>query len=306
MNAFTSFDPEQLDQPTLHRHLLAAIAPRPIGFASTIDALGNVNLSPYSFFNVFSSNPPTLIFSPARRGRDNSSKHSLENVQEVPEVVLNVVNYPMVEQMSLTSTEYEKGVNEFVKAGLTPVESSKVRPPRVGESPVAFECEVDQVIPLGNGPGAGNLILCKVVLLHAQNQYLNSGFPDTQKLDLVARMGANWYCRASGAALFEIPKPTGKKGIGVDQLPESVRNSTVLTGNDLGRLGTVEKRPESETIQALVQNEALQHQLRKEQNLNERQKLLHIYAKEVLHQGDTEQALSILLFADQIGLKREI
>ena len=238
-----TIDPSSIPQPELHAYLLSAVAPRPICFASTIDAAGNVNLSPFSFFNVFSSNPPIMIFSPARSGRDNSLKHSHQNVKEVPEVVINIVNYPIVEQMSLSSTAYEKGVNEFTKAGLTQVPSEKVKPPRVGEAPVAFECSVTEIIELADTPGAGNLILAKVELIHINEAYLTDGQLDTKKLDLVGRMGGSWYTRSSGDALFEIPKPTRTKGIGVDMLPESIRNSNVLTGNNLGRLGNVSELP---------------------------------------------------------------
>ena len=235
-----TISPSEISQPELHAYLLSAVAPRPICFASTVDADGNVNLSPFSFFNVFSSNPPILIFSPSRSGRDGSLKHSHQNVKEVPEVVINIVNHPIVEQMSLSSTAYDKGVNEFVKTGLTQVPSEKVRPPRVGEAPVSLECTVTQVIELADTPGAGNLILVKVELIHINKKYLTDDKLDTQKLDLVGRMGESWYTRASGASLFEIPKPIRTKGIGVDNLPLAVRESKILTGNNLGRLGNLE------------------------------------------------------------------
>ena len=203
-------DPANLPTAELHSYLLAAVAPRPIAFASTIDEKGNVNLSPFSFFNVFSANPPVMIFSPARRGRDNTTKHTYENLLKVPETVINIVNHAMVEQMSLASTEYAKGVNEFAKAGFTQIDSDKVKPPRVGEAPVAFECMVDDIIELGQEGGAGNLMISRVVMLHIQDEYLGAnGKLDTTKLDLVGRMGGSWYCRASGDALFEIPKPPG-------------------------------------------------------------------------------------------------
>ncbi|CAN0600448.1 unnamed protein product, partial [Ectocarpus sp. 12 AP-2014] len=241
--------PSDISQPELHAYLLSAVAPRPICFASTVDKDGNVNLSPFSFFNVFSSNPPVLIFSPARSGRDGSMKHTHQNVLEVPEVVINIVNYPMVEQMSLSSTAYDKGVNEFEKAGFTQVKSDVVAPPRVGEAPVAMECTVTQVIPLADAPGAGNLILAKVERMHIQETYLNAdGQLNTQKLDLVGRMGGSWYTRSSGDSLFEIPKPMRTKGIGVDSLPPAVVNSSILTGNNLGRLGNLEELPSQENI----------------------------------------------------------
>ena len=244
-------DPKAVTAPQLMAYLQSAVAPRPIAFASTIDTEGNVNLSPFSFFNIFSSNPPMLVFSPARRVKDNTTKHTLENVLAVPEVVINIVNYAMVEQASLASAEYPKGVDEFVKSGFTALPSELVTPPRVAESPVAFECVVDRVIPLGEEGGAGNLVFARIVLVHIREEYLNAeGQLDTPKLDLVARMGASWYCRASGDALFEIPKPLMTSGIGVDALPDHARNSTILTGNNLGRLGNIEKLPSADLIQS--------------------------------------------------------
>lgn len=237
-------DPKETPVPKMHGYLLGAIVPRPIAFASTIDKNGNVNLSPFSFFNCFGANPPILIFSPARRGRDNTTKHSYENVLEVPEVVINMVSYSMVQQMSLASTEYPKGVNEFVKAGFTQVSSSKVKPPRVGEALVAFECKVLDVIKTGDQGAAGNLVICEVVLAHIKDEVLNEdGKIDPNKLDAVARMGGDLYCRASGNNLFRLPQPNTKIGIGIDQLPEAIRNSKILTGNDLGMLAGVEKIP---------------------------------------------------------------
>ncbi|WP_350290278.1 flavin reductase family protein [uncultured Croceitalea sp.] len=286
-----TIDPISIPQPELHAYLLSAVAPRPICFASTIDAAGNVNLSPFSFFNVFSSNPPILIFSPARSGRDNSLKHSHQNVKEVPEVVINIVNYPIVEQMSLSSTAYAKGINEFTKAGLTEVPSEKIKPPRVGEAPVAFECSVTEVIELADTPGAGNLILAKVELIHINEAYLTNGQLDTHKLDLVGRMGGSWYTRSSGDSLFEIPKPIRTKGIGVDKLPESIKNSTVLTGNNLGRLGNVEELPSQQEIDAMKAITVIK-------SVNNR-KELHLLAKETLEKGDTKKALAILIHAEK-------
>lgn len=239
-----TINPKEIPVGKMHSYLLGAVAPRPIAFASTIDKEGNVNLSPFSFFNCFGANPPILVFSPARRGRDNTTKHSYENVLEVPEVVINIVNYGMVQQASLASTEYPKGVNEFVKAGFTEVASTMVKPPRVGESPVAFECKVLQVIKTGEQGAAGNLVICEVVLVHIKEDVLDGeGKIDPFKLDAVARMGGDWYCRANGDALFKVPKPLEKIGIGVDQLPENIRNSKILTGNDLGMLANVERIP---------------------------------------------------------------
>lgn len=289
----TTIDPNSISQPELHSYLLSAVAPRPICFASTVDRAGNVNLSPFSFFNVFSSNPPIMIFSPARSGRDNSLKHTHINVTEVPEVVINMVNFPMVEQMSLSSTAYDKNVNEFVKAGFTQVESEKIKPPRVGEAPVAFECSVTQIIELADTPGAGNLILVKVELIHINNAYLTSGTLDTKKLDLVGRMGGSWYTRSSGNSLFEIPKPTRNKGIGVDKLPESIRFSKVLTGNNLGRLGNIETLPSTSEIEAI-------HKLDEVKPLSKREEL-HAVAKVILEDGDTKKALALLLYAEKFA-----
>lgn len=232
-----------------HNMLLTAIAPRPICFASTIDKDGNPNLSPFSFFNVFGSNPTTLIFSPARRVRDNTIKHTLENVLETGEVVINVVNYAMVQQMSLASCEYPKGVDEFTKSGFTPLASEMVKPFRVKESPVQFECKVRDVIYTGEEGGAGNLIICEMLLMHiADNVMTATGGIDQEKIDLVARAGYDYYVRAS-RGLFEVPKPNRSLGMGVDQLPENIRLSKVLTGNDLGMLANEQALPDADSIE---------------------------------------------------------
>lgn len=290
-----TIDPTQVSQPEFHSVLLTAVAPRPICFASTVDKDGNVNLSPFSFFNVFSSDPPIMIFSPARSGRDNSLKHTHENVLEVPEVVINIVNHPMVEQMSLSSTSYVKGVNEFQKAGFTEVPSERVRPPRVAESPVSFECTVQEVIELAQTPGAGNLIIAKVELIHVNDDYFTDGVLDTKKLDLVGRMGGNWYIRAIKDSLFEIPKPLRTHGIGVDALPKGIRESDVLTGNNLGRLGNVERVPSSKEIQEIIQKEGLQNATKTE---------LHQLAQQLLEEGDTEKAMAYLLFGEGLSLQK--
>ena len=243
LQAMISINPQDISTGKLHGYLLGAVTPRPICFASTIDAKGNVNLSPFSFFNVFSANPPIMVFSPARRVRDNTTKHTLENVLETREVVINIVSYEMVQQMSLSSTEYPKEVNEFVKAGFTEVASEMVRPPRVAESPVQFECKVLDVIAMGENGGAGNLVICEVIKLHIKETILDSaGHIDPIKIDTVARMGGNWYSRAK-EGMFEVPKPLTTLGIGVDALPEAIKNSSILTGNDLGMLANVEKIP---------------------------------------------------------------
>lgn len=289
-----TISPKEVSTAEFHSYLLAAVAPRPIAFASTIDSAGNINLSPFSFFNAFGANPPILIFSPARRVRDNTTKHTLENVREVSEVVINVVNYAMVEQASLASTEYEKGVNEFVKAGFTQVPSTLVKPPRVGESPVAFECKVLQIIETGSQGGAGNLVICEVILAHIKEEILDEkGRIDTRKIDLVGRMGAEWYCRANGDALFEIPKPLLTKGIGIDQLPEEIRNSSVLTGNNLGRLANVESLPQPDAIKEYHNEELakLKSQISPENWLPAKHRL----AQKYLEQGKVQEAWLILL-----------
>ncbi|MDA9283918.1 flavin reductase family protein [Flavobacteriaceae bacterium] len=238
-----TIDPKAVSTAALHGYMLGAVTPRPIAFASTIDSAGNVNLSPFSFFNVFSANPPIMIFSPARRGRDNTTKHTYENVLQVKEVVINIVNYDIVQQMSLSSTEYGKGVNEFEKAGLTPLASQTIKPPRVAESPVQFECRVNEVISLGTEGGAGNLVICEVLKMHINEAILDAdGKIDPVKLDAVSRMGGNWYSRAK-QGMFEVPKPLSRLGIGFDQLPEAIRTSKLLTGNDLAMLANVEVLP---------------------------------------------------------------
>ncbi|MFC7357851.1 flavin reductase family protein [Jejudonia soesokkakensis] len=241
-----SFEPKDLSTGRLHGYLLGAVSPRPICFASTVNANGQVNLSPYSFFNVFSAKPPIMIFSPARRVRDNTTKHTLENVVDTKEVVINIVSHSMVQQMSLSSTEYAKGVNEFTKAGFTETPSDLIKPPRVAEAPVQFECKVKDVIALGTEGGAGNLVICEVVKLHINQAILDAEDKiDPYKIDTVARMGGNWYSRAK-EGMFEVPKPLTTLGIGVDSLPEAIRLSKILTGNDLGMLANVEVLPKND------------------------------------------------------------
>ena len=240
---FKTINPQETETAALQMLMQGAIAPRPVAFASTTDGQGNVNLSPFSFFNMFSTKPPILIFSPARRVRDNTTKHTLENALATREVVINIATYNIVEQLSLASTEYDTGINEFIKSGLTPLASEKITPPRVAEAPVSFECKVNEVIPLGTEGGAGNLIICEVLLMHVNENVLapDGKSIDPYKLDGIARLGGDWYLRASGDSLFELPKPVRNKGIGVDQLPEHILNSNLLTGNNLGRLGNTEK-----------------------------------------------------------------
>jgi flavin reductase (DIM6/NTAB) family NADH-FMN oxidoreductase RutF len=236
--------PGSIKTAQLHAYLLGSVSPRPICFASTIDSDGNANLSPFSFFNVFGSNPVTLIFSPARRVRDNTIKHTLENCHETKEVVISMVNYAMVQQMSLASCEYPKGTSEFEKAGFTPVKADKVKPFLVKESPVNMECIVKQIIETGQEGGAGNLIICEMVAMHINDEVLNEAQQiDPHKIDLVARMGGDYYCRASGNAIFTVPKPNMNLGMGVDNLPVEIRTSNILTGNDLGQLANVTSTP---------------------------------------------------------------
>ncbi len=290
-------DPKNISPAAFQAYLQGAVAPRPIAFASTIDAEGQVNLSPFSFFNVFSSNPPILVFSPSRRVRDNTTKHTLENVQKVKEVVINIVDFAMVEQMSLSSTEYDKGINEFTKAGLTEEPSEKVQPPRVKEAPVAFECMVKDIISLGDQGGAGNLIICEVILARVDDAILDAdGKIDPFKLDAVARMGGDWYCRANGSALFEIPKPLRTKGIGVDQIPDQIKNSLVLTGNNLGRLGNVEALPSKfEILEYGDRPEIVEMKIRYQNDPESMVYFLHEHAKSLLEEGLVMDAWKVLL-----------
>lgn len=285
-----SFLPSELSTPALHALLLGSIGPRPIAFASTVDANGNPNLSPYSFFNVFSANPPIMIFSPARRVRDNTTKHTLENALATKEVVINVVNYAIVQQMSLSSTEYEAGVNEFEKAGLTMLKSDIVKPFRVKESPVQYECKVNEIVALGKEGGAGNLIIAEVVKLHVNEDILTEDLKINQhKIDLVARMGGNWYTRAN-LGMFEVPKPLSSLGIGVDLMPNEVKNSSVLSGNDLGRLGNIEALPTPNQIKQFVEDEQLSNKI----NLKDVQQK-HQLAKEYITNGQIVSAWKIIL-----------
>lgn len=248
-----TINPKEVSVSVLHGYLQGSIAPRPIAFASTIDKDGNVNLSPFSFFNVFGTNPPTLIFSPNRRVRDGSQKHTLENVLEHDEVVINMVDFAMVEQMSLASCEYEKGINEFIKGGFTEEPSIMVKPPRVKESKAAFECKVKQVIQMSEEGGSPNLVICEIVLAHFSADILDeNGKIDQTKTDWVARLGGDWYVRASGDALFEVAKPSIHKGIGVEAIPDFIKNDSSFSGNDLGRLGNIENLPSKDEIDDFI------------------------------------------------------
>ena len=286
-----SIEPKDVSVGKLHQYLLGAVGPRPIAFASTIDEDGNPNLSPFSFFNVFGANPPVMIFSPARRGRDNTTKHTFENAKKVDEVVINIVNYDIVQQMSLSSTEYAEDVNEFEKAGLTMLKSDLVKPFRVAESPVQFECKIKEVIETGTEGGAGNLVICHVVKMHMKEDILDAdGFIDQHKIDQVARMGGNWYTRAK-LGMFEVPKPLSTLGIGVDAMPEGVRTSEFLTGNDLGKLGNVEALPENGEIEAFLNSNKEEAELVKSGD----KKKIHLRAQAYLENDEPESAWKILL-----------
>ncbi len=281
----------------MQNYLQYAIAPRPICFASTVDKEGNINLSPFSFFNMFSSNPPVCVFSPARRVRDNTTKHTLENLHEVPEVVINIVNYSMVQQVSLASVEYPKGINEFLKAGFTMLPSKVVKPPRVAESPVQFECVVNDIISLGKTPGAGNLIIAEIKLMHINESVLDvDGKIDQQKMDHVARLGGDWYCRITPENLFKVAKPVKTVGIGVDAIPYAIRNSKILTGNNLGQLGNVEVLPTDEEIEAFAQTDEIKGIL--DATIGDghtREMQLHLKAKEFLDAEKVKEAWITLL-----------
>ncbi|NHM05902.1 flavin reductase family protein [Flavobacterium sp. CYK-4] len=286
-----SLEPKNLTPLKLQAYLQSAIAPRPIAFASTISTTGKPNLSPFSFFNVFSSNPPILIFSPARRVRDNTTKHTLMNAEATKEVVINIVNYDLVQQASLSSTEYADGVNEFVKSGLTQIPSDLVKPYRVKESPVQFECKVNQIIALGTEGGAGNLVICEVVKIHIDEKILDAnGMIDQHKIDLVARLGNNWYSR-SNQGLFEVPKPIANLGIGVDAIPDFIRHSEVFDGNDLGMLGNIEALPTPEEVSIFVKENFEAKALLSADD----QVKIHRKAKEYLSRQEISAAWKILL-----------
>ena len=291
-----SFTPKDLTVAKMHHYLLGAIGPRPIAFASTIDGNGQVNLAPFSFFNVFSANPPILIFSPARSGRTNTTKDTYNNVKAHPEVVINVVNFDIVEQMSLASSPYPAGENEFVKSGLTPIPSDLVKPFRVKESPVQFECKVNQVIELGTEGGAGNLIICEVVKFHIDESYLDENqLIDQQKIDLVARMGGNWYCRANEHAMFELEKPITTCGVGYDQLPQDFLQSDVLSKNLLARLAGIEEIPNETDVNEYKLMELSDLFLSLDGQPKELELALHKRAKILLEQNNLKDAWLTLL-----------
>lgn len=286
-----SIDPKEVAPAKVQAYLQGAVGPRPIALASTIDQNGTPNLSPFSFFNVFSSNPPILVFSPARRVRNNTVKHTLINAQNTKEVVISVVNYQIVQQVSLASTEYPDGVSEFIKSGLTPLESDVVKPFRVAESPVQFECKVNDIIALGDGGGAGNLVICEVVKIHVNEEVLDeNGAIDQYKIDLVSRMGGNWYSRAN-KGLFEVPKPLATLGVGVDQVPDFIKNSGVFSGNDLGMLGNIEVLPTQDEITTFV-NETFEAKVVLSSDDTDK---IYIKAKEYLAKEQVLEAWKLLL-----------
>ncbi len=291
----------QLPPNELYSYLTYAIAPRPICFASTINLKGEINLSPFSFFNLMSSNPPVCVFSVTRWGHDNTTKDTMNNVLEVPECVINVVNYDMVQQMSLASAPYKSAVNEFAKAGFTEQKSEQVKPPRVAEAPVQIECLVQKVIPLGEEGGAGNLIVCAIKLVHINEAVLDeNGKIDQAKIDLVARLGGDWYCRVTPENLFKVPRPGKGSVIGIDGLPEPVKNSAVLTGNDLGKLGNLTELPNDESVAQFAQTSAIKNLL--DATIGDdftRERELHREAKKLLDEEKMEDAWKVLLLSMQ-------
>lgn len=287
------FDPKELPVGKVHQLLLGSVAPRPIAFVSTQDAEGNVNLSPFSFFNVFSANPPIMIFSPARRVRDNTTKHTYDNLKVLPECVVNIVDFKMVEQMSLASCEYPADVDEFVKAGLTPSESELVSPPRVREAPAAFECKVQQIIELGQDGGAGNLIICEVLMMHIKSRVLDShGVPDPFKMQQVARLGGDWYAKITDENLFKIAKPNKEKGMGLDQLPEGIRNLKIFSRNELARLANLTQLPSKSELEEYISNNSELAEMLSEPDAKH---VISFHAKGLLQADRTKEALMVLM-----------
>ena len=296
MSGFSSFDPAALEGRDLHGKLLGGIAPRPIAFASTVDKTGMPNLAPFSYFNVFSANPPILIFSPARRMRGNTTKHTLENVLDVPEVVINLVDFALVHACSLASGDFPAGVSEFEKAGVTPLPSDTVRPFRVAESPVQLECEVLRVDSLGDEGGAGQLVVCRITRMHFRNDVLNeAGQPVPELLDLVGRCGGNSFVRASGEALFEVPKPLAAPGIGVDALPQEVQQSAVLTGNELAQLGALLELPDETDVNDFKLLELSDLFMEFEDDGVALERAIHEHAQKLIAAGDVASALKAVL-----------
>ena len=293
-----TFNPQEISVQRLHQLLLGSIGPRPIAFASTMNAAGQANLAPFSFFNVFSANPPILIFSPARSGRTNETKDTYKNVKELPEVVINVVNFDIVHQMSLASSPYSPGISEFEKAGLTAIPSETIKPFRVAEAPVQFECRVNEVKELGNEGGAGNLIICEVLRMHVREDLIDEkGLIDQHKIDLVSRMGGDWYVRANEQSMFEVKKPITTCGIGFDALPKDIRNSKFLSGNDLGQLAGIEELPNETDVNEYKLIELSELFVSLENDAVELEKQLHQKAKVLLSENKLEEAwLTLLAF----------
>ncbi len=289
---FITIEPKELKIPDLHQTLLGLVSPRPIAFASTIDKEGNPNLAPFSFFNVFSSNPPTVIFSPNRSGKTGKNKDTIHNLMDTMEVVINMVNFDIVQQMNVAACEYPADINEFIKSGLTPIESDLVKPFRVKETPAQLECKVEQIITLGSQGGAGNLVVCRVLKIHIDENIIHEKYKiDPHKIDLVARMGADFYCRASGNAVFEVPKPNQKMGIGFDNLPDFIKLHKDLTGNELGQLANLENLPSSEEIQNFIQeNQDFLNQFH-----NEHDKILWAKKELSVYPNDTIKVLKLLM-----------
>ncbi len=289
-------NPKEISVPQLHGYLLGAIGPRPIAFASTIDENGLPNLAPFSFFNVFSANPPILIFSPARSGRTNQTKDTYNNVKKVKEVVINVVNHSMVHQMSLASSPFDPQIDEFEKSGFTKLASETVGPFRVAEAPVQFECVVNEVVELGQEGAAGNLVICEVKMMHINEAILDDqGKIDQHKIDLVSRMGGNWYCRADKGSMFEITKPITTVGIGFDQIPDDIKNSNILTQNDLGQLGSIEALPNETDVNEYKLLDLSEIFIEFEDNQAELELSLHKLAQDLLKENKIEDAWKTLL-----------
>lgn len=300
--AYRSLAPGDLPPNDYYQFLIGAVAPRPIAFASTVSAAGEVNLSPFSFFNVFSPSPPILVFSPSNRGRDNSEKDTLLNVRAVPEVVINICDYPLVEQLSLASAEYPRGVNEFAKAGLSEAKSDRVRPPRVAECPVAFECVVEQIVELGDAPGHGNLVVCRIVQAHFREDILLADKPgiDPHKFAAVSRLGGDWYSRLTPASLFKVERPNRRLGIGFAELPDALRHSDLLTGNHLARLANTEREalPTPLQVAEIKQEPMVAYLLTKHRaNPAEAAKQLTLLGRQWLDEGRVPEAWRVLLLA---------
>ena len=324
-NSFLAIDPLKVSIPEVHKLLLGGIAPRPIALVSTISEDGINNLSPFSFFNAFGANPPTIVFSPANRGRDGSTKDTLENLKIIKECVVQAVTYDIVQQVSLASTEYDSDIDEFIKSGLTPIDSLKIKPKRVAESPFQMECVVKQIIPLGDKNASGNLVICEVVQFHVDEKIMQDGILEPNLIKLVGRNSANYYTKAFDSSIFEIEKPITTKGIGIDQLPDYIKHSDNLSGNELGQLGNIESLPTEDSLNKFIdtykkiQFDAdeiaglLKHSdyhslfsagiaLSKDEPATSR-RIIEISAKKALEQNDTQFAIKALLSLKLLSTK---